>query len=290
MAQTTMSTLATVIPAEFIAAEILQEARPFNVVAPLVLNDIQPLGQGVVWNKSQLPVTAAASVDEGSDITAAARTTTEGTITVAEVGLNTEVTMIARETSRIENDLLTWAGSQGRAIAQKITGDLCALFASLNGSTPVGSSGTNITVANFIEGIYTLDNANAPGQKASVLHPRQIADLFAAISAATGTPFAAMDELVTKGRLPGGLPSAGFMGELFGVPVYGTTEVDLANSDADRCGGMFTPDALAFIQLRPITVKYDEDVSKRSTEVVVTAAYGVGEIVDGYGVPIETDA
>ena len=53
---------------------------------------------------------------------------------------------------------------------------------------------------------------------------------------------------------------------------------------------MFTSQAMAFVQLRPVTVEYDYDASKRAREVVVTAAYGVCEVVDGYGVPIETDA
>ena len=289
MAQTTTTTLATLVPAEFIAAQVLREARPYNVVAPLVRNERMPQGQGVSFKISQLPTTTAASVAEASDITAAARTTTESPITVAEVGLSTEVTLLARETSRLQNQLIVWAQSQGRAIAQKITGDLCALFAALNGNTAVGTSGTDITIANFLEAMYTLANANAPGQRRAVLHPRQVTDIFNAISASTGTPYSNLPELVRAGRLPEGQPEAGFAGLLFGVPIYVTTEVATANSGADRAGAMFVPDALGFVELRPITVTYDEDASKRSTEVVVTSAYGVGEIVDGYGVPIVTD-
>ena len=98
-----------------------------------------------------------------------------------------------------------------------------------------------------------------------------------------------LPELIRGGRLPEGQPEAGFVGMLFGVPIYSTTEVTNVNSDVDRCGAMFTREAMAFIQLRPITVEYDYDASGRVTEVVVTTAYGVGEVVDGYGVPIETD-
>ena len=290
MAQTTTTTLTTVIPDEFIVSKVLQEARPFNVAAPLIQNFIMAEGTGLTWRQSRLPATTAASLAAGSDITAGARTTAELSITVAEVGLSTELQDIASEAAKVAGDLLTWAGSQGRAIAQKITGDICTLFASLNGSTAVGTSGTGITVANFVEAIYTLDNANAPGQKNCVLHPRQVADLFNAISSSTGTPFSNLGELIREGKLVAGTPSAGFAGALFGVPVYSTTEVPTANSAADRAGGMFVPDAMAFVQLRPIRVEYDRDASKRSTEVVVTAAYGVGETQDAFGVPIETDA
>ena len=289
MAQTNTTTLATTLPTEFIAAEVLREARPFNVVAPHVTNDVLPSGQGKTWAMQKLPTTTAAAVDEASDIVAVARTTTEATVTVAEVGLSTEITRLALETSRLEDHLLLWGASQGRAIAQKVTADLCALFPSLNGSTAVGTSGSDITVADFIEAMYTLDNSNAPGAKACVLHPQQVADLFNAIVGAGGAVYHNLPELVRGGRLPEGQPEAGFVGMLFGVPIYSTTEVTSVNTDADRCGAMFTRDALAFIQLRPITVEYDYDPSGRVTEVVVTTAYGVGEVVDSYGVPIETD-
>jgi len=290
MAQTTTTTLTTTIPTEFIAAEVIREARPFNIVAPLVMNKIQPQGEGVVHAIQKLPTTTAAAVTEASDISAVARTTAEANITVAEVGLSTELTDIATEVSRLPSQLLLWGASQGRAIAQKLTGDMCALFPDLNSSSAVGTSGVDLTVGVFIEAMYTLDAANAPGQKRCVLHPRQVADLFNAIQASGGSIFGNLPELIRNGNLPEGQPSAGFVGLLFGVPIYSTTEVDAANSDADRAGAMFVEEAMAFVQLRPVRVEYDRDASKRASEVVVTTAYGVGEVVDGYGVPIETDA
>lgn len=291
MASTNITTLATALPTEHLIAAVLQEARPHNVVAPLVLNDVLPYGQGRVWKKVKLPTTTAASVDEGSDITATARTTGSASVTIAEVGLNTEVTDFAKETTAtVVADLLTWAKSQGRAIAQKITGDLCALFSALNDGTAVGTTNTNITVANFIEGMYTLDSQNAPGAKKCVLHPRQTYDLFSAIEASTGTPWSNVGELVRQGRLPSGTPESGFCGVVFGVPVYQTTEVPTANSAVDRAGGMFVRDALAIIKQRPVRTEYDRDGSARTTEVIVTTSYGVGEVEDNYGVPIVTDA
>lgn len=289
MTQTDTTTLQYTLPTEHIAATVVQEARPFNVVAPLVLNDIQPPGQGATWQKVILPTTTAAGVAEGDDISSGARTPTRAYTTISEVGLSTELTKLAEETSRLDAQVMLWAESQGRAIAQKVTGDLCALFIDLAGGSSIGTSGSNITVANFVEAMYTLDNANAPGQKRCVLHPRQVADLFTALTG-TGAIYQNLPELIRNGILPDGQPAAGFVGQLFGVPIYQTTEVDTANTGADRAGAMFVPEAMAFVQLRPITVEYDYDASKRAREVVVTAAYGVCEIVDGYGVPIVTDA
>ena len=286
---TTITTLTTVVPTEFIEQTVIAAAYPFNVVAPLVLNKIQPHNEGVVMSLPKMPTVTAASVTETSDIEAAARTTTEANITVAEVGEATQLTLLAQETAKVANDVLTWAAAQAQAIAQKVTGDLCALFPALGGSSAVGSTGVNITIANFITAMYTLDNANAPGQKVSVLHPIQVSDLYTAIVAATGTVYHNLPELIREGRLPQGTPAAGFAGELFGVPIYSTTEVDTANSSADRAGAMFTKEAMGIAQLRPITVHLDGSTA-RFLKITSHAAYGVAEVVDAYGVSLVTDA
>ena len=287
MAQTTTTTLAYSLPTEYIRAEVMEEARPFNVVAPLVTNAIQPKGRGKVWQQVILPSTSASSVAEASDITAGARTVTRAYATMAEVGLATELTKLGEETSSLTDQVLLWAASQGRAIAQKVTADLCTLFADLNGSTAVGTSGSNMGVEDLVEAMYTLDAANAPGQRRCVLHPRQVADLFNSLTG-TAPIYSNLGELIRNGILPEGQPGTGFVGQLFGVPIYQTSEVD-ADSTTNWIGAMFVPAAMAFVQLRPITVEYQNDATKRSNEIVVTAAYGVCELVDGYGVPVETD-
>jgi len=294
MALTNTTTLDAWVPSELISADVLQEARPNTVVADLVQREFLNAGQGKVWEQTQLPTTTAASVAEGDDISAAARTpTTTASITVGEVGLSTEVTDLALETA-VVSDLAVWARSSGRAIAQKVDGDLCALFAGLNssGSGEVGTSGSDLTIADFIEAIYTIELNNAPGQMVCVLHPVQKMDLFNALTSTSNNAavFTNLHELVREGRLPQGVSSNGFWGVFCGVPIYVTTEVDAANSGADRAGAMFVPEAMTLVQLRPLRVEYQRDASARSTEVVATIAYGVGENVDTYGVPIITDA
>jgi hypothetical protein len=294
MAQTTTTTLDAWVPSELISADILQEARPNTVVANLVQREFLSIGQGKVWEQTQLPSTTAAGVAETADLSAAARTpSTSASITVGEVGLSTEVTDLSLETA-IVGDLAVWARSSGRAVAQKVDGDLCGLFAGLNstGTGAVGTSGEDLGIDDFVEAIYTLELANAPGQMACVLHPVQKRDLFAELTSTANNAavFTNLPELVREGRLPAGAPTNGFWGVFCGVPIYVTTEAETANSGADRVGAMFVREAMTLVQLRPLRVEYQRDASARSTEVVATIAYGVGENIDTYGVPIVTDA
>jgi hypothetical protein len=294
MALTTTTTLDAWVPSELISADILQEARPNIVVAGLVQREFLGAGQGKVWEQTQLPTTAAASVGETEDLSAVARTpATAASITVAEVGLSTEVTDLGLETS-IVNDLAVWARSAGRAVAQKIDGDLCALLAGLNssGSGAVGSSGVDLKISDFVEAIYTLELNNAPGQMLCVLHPVQKMDLFNELTSTSNNAavFTNLPELVREGRMPQGATTSGFWGVFCGVPIYVSTEVDTANAGADRAGAMFVRDAMTLVQLRPLRVEYQRDASARTTEIVATIAYGVGENIDSYGVPIVTDA
>jgi hypothetical protein len=155
MALTNTTTLDVWVPSELISADVLQEARPNLVVASLVQREFLGAGKGKVWQQTRLPSTVAASVAEDDDLAAVARTPAAlASITVGEVGLSTEVTDLALETA-IVGDLAVWARSSGRAIAQKIDGDLCALFAGLNstGGGEVGTSGSDMAIADFIEAI-----------------------------------------------------------------------------------------------------------------------------------------
>jgi hypothetical protein len=77
---------------------------------------------------------------------------------------------------------------------------------------------------------------------------------------------------------------------LFGVNVYQTTNVQTANTGADRAGAMFSSEALGLATKWPARTELQRDASLRATEIVVTACYGVGELVDSFGVPIVTDA
>lgn len=292
--ETTLTTLAVDVPTELITAEILDALRPTIVIQPLVQPGKLPHGQGLVWQQTKFPTVTAAALTEATDQSPTARTTTlEADITVAGVGVNTRLTDLSRTaTVGDAGDIMAWARQAGEAIRQKIDGDLAALFATLNSSSSVGSTGVNMTLANFLEANYTLESNNAPYPYSCVLHPIQKLDLQSALvnTSNAGAVHFNLAELVRNGILPQGTPGTGFWGELCGIPIYTTTECDTANSDADRVGAMFNPKAMAFVQHTPIYTEYERDASLRATEVVSTIVYGVGENDEERGVAIITDA
>jgi hypothetical protein len=137
----------------------------------------------------------------------------------------------------------------GNAVAQKIDVDICALLAGFG--TAVGSSGTNLSLANILSAIYTLELANAPGPYVGVLHPVQIADLRTAIEDSSSGIF-------TGGSVRGGAAEigtnedTGYFGSFMGIDWYQSTNVPTANSAADRAGGAFSKNyALGMVQKWP---------------------------------------
>lgn len=292
--ETSTTTLTVNVPTEAIEAIILNALRPNIVVAPLVQKGYLALNSGKVWQQTKFPTITAASVGETTDSTPTARTTTlEANITIGEVIVNTKVTDLARETTVGDAaNPEAWARQSGQAIAQKMDGDLCALFAGLNSSSAVGSTGVDLNVAVFIEAIYTLENSNVPGAKSCVLHPIQKFDLFTNMVSTSnaGALHTNLAELVREGKMPSGSPMTGFWGIFCGVPIWITSEVVTANSDADRVGAMFAAEAMALVQLTPVRVEYDRDGSWRVTEIIGRIVYGVGENDEARGVPILSDA
>jgi len=279
--ETTLTTANDLVYAALINESVIDYARASVVVASLVRQFSLEGRPGRVLDVPVWGGLSAAGVDEGTDLTNTALATDKVTLTAAEVGVMITVTDLLAESDILAN-LDEYARQLGLAVADKIDSDLCALFSALNGGTAVGTSGSDMTDDNFLEALYTLEAANAPKPYHCVLHPRQWADLRKDIVAATGSPYSASaaQEIV----------NSGFTGVLFGVNVYQTSNVPTANTGADRAGAMFSSEALGVVTKWPARTELERDASLRATEIVVTACYGVGELVDGFGVPIVTDA
>jgi len=295
--ETTKTSLTEIVNSEFIAQVLLDYAADKIVVYPMTR--VQSLA-GLSAGTASFP---AWEKDAGEDVTTEGtttlsnvelQTTETATITAAQVGILREVTDYAMAVNtQGESGLMSFIVRDGAYLCtEMLEDDLCALFASA--STSVGQTGTDLSVANFIEAMSKLDIAKARGRKVAVLHAQQASDLRTAVAASTATVFA---NAATGAQNILNAASDGYVGELFGVPIWLTNLADTANTGADVVGSMFidansnpscTPYGVALLwEPRMKSLVLPDQVS---TQIAITAAYGVGEILDYAHVKIVTDA
>lgn len=226
----------------------------------------------------------AAAVAEGTELTNTALTTSAVTITASEIGIQATVTDVL-EVSDIPAAHGARLRQLGRAIADKIDVDICALFAGFTNA--VGTTTVNITLANILDAIYTLEAADAAslGSLVGVLHPRQTGDLRTELEADAASLYTSKsDGSISKAN-------AGYFGSWFGVDLFQSTNVPTANAAADRAGGIFVRDyALGMATKWMARVETMRWPSIRGWVLVATAMYGVGEVEDSAGVEVTTDA
>ena len=286
----TTSSVDDLIYTAIINDRIIDYARAAVVCPQLCRQADLSLEAGKAYSFPKWSSLTAAAIAEGDDMADTALTTDTVTVTASEVGVMVTVKDLAAE-SDIVNGLEDYARQLGLAVADKIDSDICALFPAFAGGTAVGTSGADLTDDTFLEALYTLEAANGPKPYAAVLHPVQVHDLRSDIitnggtfyGPAVGATLAGAQNIVDHGN--------GYVGSLFGVDIFQTTNVPLANADADRAGAIFAKgEALGLVTKWPVRTELQRDASARATEIVVTSCYGVGELMDSFGVPIVTDA
>jgi hypothetical protein len=84
----------------------------------------------------------------------------------------------------------------------------------------------------------------------------------------------------------------GYVGQLFGVPVYESSNVPLVAGGAagDYLGGVFHRDALGFGLMRDISIETQRRARAIGTDVVCSAMYGAGVVYEQYGVNATFDS
>ena len=228
---------------------------------------------------------SAAALTEGTDMSNTTLSTDGVTLTAAEAGVRVDISDMVKNFAGA--DLNAYARQCGLALADKWDADLCALSAGFSSS--VGSTGTELTLDVLHTAIYTLEAAKAPRGYAFVLHPRQILDirtLIAGASGSTATFFANPNNATDVSVKPGAL-----VGQFMGVPIYADANIPTANAAADYLGMLISVgNALAEVVGWEAKVEIQRDASMRADELNATACYGVGEIVDAYGVGILSKA
>ena len=276
--ESTMTTLNDLLPS--IVAEALFVAQERSLMRGLVRNYTLPAGSGKTITVPIYPAQTAASVNEATDLTNTAISTSGATLTIGEVGIMTTVTDLARVASA-SNVVADVGNLFGTAVATKMDKDLTALFSGF--SATVGGTSTTLTAALVAQAIMKLRGLGIPmADVAVVLNPDVAYDFVANLTNTFANPNA--------GNLQNEAMLNGMVGRFMGVPIYITANVVNNGTAGDYVGAVFHRDALGIAMLQDIKLEAQRDASLRADELVATAVYGVGELYDAYGVGIVADS
>jgi len=289
---TTTTTLTELVYAEFIAPAILDYAVDYTVAAPFMRwQDLRDKATNVASFPRWVLDATTDLANETTDMTSVALETVQASATGAEIGIFRRVTDAAIELSTISSALFDFLVKDAATLcAVSLDDDICALFPSI--STSVGTSGSNLTLANMVEAQASIRSQKMRGNLVCILDDQQALDYQAAAAAATSTTINGLMQMAVDGST-----DSAFLGTFFNVPVYQTGLCDTANTAANVVGAMFirgdTNPSQAWggaCLVRDVKVETDRDLVSRATLFGATAKWGVAEIAAESAVAIVTDA
>ncbi len=235
-----------------IIADMVLDALMAHVVTPPLLRKFDLSNQpSKSVDVPKADSFTAAALTEGTEVANTALTTSKVTGTAAEIGIMATITDVLEV-----SDIAAAHGARlkqlGRSIADKVDVDICALLD--NFTSTVGTTTVDLTLANILSAIYTLEAANAPKPFVGVLHPVQISDMRTALETNANSPFqsqgiqAGTNEIVITLTIPrkNSLISAITEGQ------PGWNSPDLIGTAAGVSVGLFGPAEL--VELVPLTV------------------------------------
>jgi N4-gp56 family major capsid protein len=276
MAGSTMTTLNDLLPT--IVQEALFVASERSIMRGLVKNYSLGPAQGKTIQVPIYPIQTAVAVTEGDEVGNTAVSTDVATFDVAQVGIRTLVTDMALNASS-SNVVADLGRLFGEAIARKMDQDLIAKFSSFS-TNSVGSTATTATPALLMQAITKLKNGAVPTDGlVMVLHPSIAYDLKASLTTTGNTAFASG----AYGDVANQAMTQGYVGQLFGVPVFETANFTAATDAGDYVGGVFHRDALGLGIMRDIQIETQRRASYLGTDIVASAMYGTGVVYEGYG-------
>ena len=268
--ETTSSTISELYTE--IVAEALFVASEQSVMRGLVRN-YTIAGGGKSVEVPIFSTVSAAAVNEATDLSNTAVNPTSVTITASEIGIMTTQTDLARNSSS-RNIAADIGKLFGEAIAKKMDQDLTALFDGFSSS--IGGAGQELTVDKIFQAVATLRQANVPGPYYGVLNPKVAYNVKKNLTNTFVNP--------NPNDLTNEALRTGYIGNIAGVQIFESSNVD-GTTDTDNCkGAVFSQDALGLAMMQDLKIETQRDASLRADEIVATAVYGVGEIHDSYGV------
>ena len=275
--ETTISTLADLISP--IVQEALFVASETSIMRGLVRNYTVPANSGKTLQIPIYGAQSAADVNEATDLTNTAISTTQKVITLKEIGIMTTLTDYARNTAT-SNVVADLGKLFGEAISRKIDTDLTALFSGFSQSLS-GSGGNNeLTVEDLFKAYATLKSNAVPGPYVGVFTPKAIFNIKKTLTNSFVNPQGS--DLVNQAM------REGYIGRIAGIDIYETSNV-AQESAANVVNAVFSRDALGVAVMQDIRIATQRDESLRADEVVATAMYGVSELHDTYGIKLLGD-
>jgi hypothetical protein len=237
-----------------------------------------------------------------TDISNTAVSTGGVTLTAAEYGVAIEVEDKVSEDSVAGIDLfMMFETRMLHVLSLAMDDDFCALFAGLSNS--VGSTGVDLTIAQLLQAQTDLRvrGVDAPDGVVYVLDNQQASDAesaFIATNAAAAVYAMAADRVLAWSPQSNNGMSNRMISTFRGYEVHTTGITDTANAAADVVGSCFTfssssndPHAtFGAIWKRLPRFETERHAKKRTTDLVMTVRWGCGELLDGSGDKIVTDA
>ena len=280
----TTTTLNDLLPS--IVQEALFVASERSIMRGLVKNYTLPAQSGKTVTVPIYPLQTAAGLTEGTEASPSAVSTSSAVLTVAEVGIATQISDLARMSSA-SNVVADIGRLFGEAIARKMDLDLTAKFAEFTtnvvGSSNIAAISANITAADVFKAVAKLRQAGVPSSDiVCVLAPAVAYDLKANL---TNTFANSNPNLVSNQAM-----LEGYVGQLAGVTVYETANLANNGTAGDFVGGVFHRDALGLAVMKDITIETQRNALLRGDDLVASAIYGVGVLYEGYGVAMSFDS
>uniref|UniRef100_A0A6M3KU46 Putative capsid protein n=1 Tax=viral metagenome TaxID=1070528 RepID=A0A6M3KU46_9ZZZZ len=201
--------------------------------------------------------------------------------TTGEVGLKV---ILTDKLLRQENeDVFKIIGRQmGDAHARKVDTDIIALFASLNGGTTLGADNVAMNMA-AVSGVVAFAKANKfPSPISIVHHPNAVAELAKAAAAIGATYYAGImpglsDELLRNF----------WKINISQVNIFEDGNIAKITGYDSGYGAVFSKSAMVMLESKGVDTERERDASLRAWEVVMIQDYGVWELDDTYGAPVQ---
>lgn len=276
----TTTTLATFLPTG-VRAAIEEVTNRANLMNYITVDNSQSAMKFPVY-----PELTFSSVSEGADYTIGAVTSTGPTITPIRYGGGVQITkeMVQRGG---EQAIASSSAQLGRMIRAQQNIAIWALFDGFSGA--VGTTNTNITEQNILDGYALLAAAGAPEPYTLAVTPHVMRDLVALYKASTSITALGIREQITQ---------TGIVSKLFGIDVIQIGDLAAGTSAgqrdaADAKCGLFSRSAIGAVVAQDLTAPGALEIEwsnlSQSWTLTATTYFGVGEIKDAYGVEVLVD-